>query len=87
MKASEETQYAPQANRPKYWSEIDLEEKCRRLREEVKRLRRELYETAKVVLNLSQHKHADSEIVIPLNNPGGGLDDRRRVTEGDDVYF
>jgi hypothetical protein len=74
-------------SRNKYWSEIDPEEKCKRLRQEVNRMQRTIREVAKVVYNLADHSHAQNgEVLIPIHKKDG-MDEERKVTAGDDCYF
>jgi hypothetical protein len=74
-------------SRAKYWSEIDTEGKCKRLRDQVKVLQKRQMEMAKVLLNLSKHSHDHAGLVmIPLNDQYGGSECRSEQT-GDDVYF
>ena len=74
-------------SREKYWSESDPEEKCRRLRDEVKRMQRQIQETAKVVANLSVHAHGpDGKVLIPLID-SSQWEKERPIQRGEDVYF
>lgn len=76
--------------REKYWSEIDAEEKCQRLRVEIKRQYRLIVEMMEILRKLSKHSHdaqgKPSVAIEPVyDGPGGpypGKDDR-----DEEVYF
>jgi hypothetical protein len=76
-------------SRQKYWSEIEVEEKTKRLRDELKRAQREVGELRGVVEALTNHTHKDGRVLTDLRF--GALRDfsqpRMRHDKGDDVYF
>lgn len=76
-------------SRNKYWSEVDPEEKCKRLREEVNRMQRTVREVAKVVDNLADHSHSQNgEVLIPIHKKGGMSEEAsNKIERGDDCYF
>ena len=73
------------AGRDKYWSELDTEEKCKRLREQVKTLQRHQREMAIMLRKPSDHSHDGGKVMVPLYDPCGG--EPIRQPTGDDVYF
>ena len=73
--------------RDTYWSEIDDKEKCKRLRERVKRLEHKIGLLERMVYALISHSHdaagvAVAEIVPSLPSESGGAS-----RTSDDVYF
>ncbi len=78
---------AMQCSRQKYWSEIDDQEKIRRLREEVKQLKRRFENIASIVDKLSDHDHADGKVVTPLHSRFGQAESDGSRGDGDEAYF
>lgn len=80
--------------RQKYWSELGIEEKIERIREQVWLLIHKVDNMNDVVSMLQQHTHQDGVMVIPMNAPiGGGMGRVGRARQvnrwekDDDVYF
>jgi len=76
------------ANRQKYWSEIDQDEKIKRLRAELKRYMRQLDDLHYDVRRLKEHRHSsDGAPAVPFERPGYEGRTIRHEKDGDDVYF
>lgn len=81
------------AARQAYWSEVPLDEKCERLRSEVKRLQRDMGRVLESIALLLVHDHnARGEIVATLDSIRtsgirGQEEARGRGPGKDDVYF
>ena len=75
--------------REKYWSEIDTDEKLKRLREHVKYLEKRIERMSKKIDKLEDHHHIYDKIVIPLRyNTSLSEVERRSIGPNpDDVYF
>lgn len=73
-------------SRNKYWSEVDTEEKCKRLREETKRMQRKFDMVMSSLSQLLSHEHGKKgNLLVGLNSTHG--EDQPRRTTGEDVYF
>lgn len=77
----------PKIGREKYWSESDLEEKCKRLRTEVKKLQYLLSEQSILVKKLMKHNHLGNDIVAIIERERKFEGSRGLKGFGDDVYF
>jgi len=76
------------AAREKFWSEVDADEKCRRLRKQVKRLETEITSLSKLIAGLLDHEHLNGRILQPLYGMGNGNTGfATNYNDKDDVYF
>ena len=76
--------------REKYWSELSIEEKIERTRNQVKSLQSQIGHLDQKIDQLLEHAHFDGKIVITLDRYGHGGDKeegRIRGSGKDDVYF
>jgi len=60
------------AKRPKYWSELDSDEKIEKMRKEIKNLQRQLdansRSTNDKLFCLERHSHSDGKVVVDLQS-------------------
>ena len=75
--------------REKYWSELNADEKIKRMREQVRYLERRLEGMSRKIDNLGNHNHLEGKIVVPFNSYESTSEKagQTRNTNPDDVYF
>jgi len=76
--------------RMKYWGEIETEDKCERLRSQVKRQEKQIKRLMQFVQSMRNHSHSTTgEIVVPLRGNFGDGDEAEhpRQIENTEVYF
>lgn len=78
-----------QARREKYWSEIEPDEKCKRLRQIVKSLDARLGVLERQLHELQHHEHSAQGLMAPIHCGPVDQPERsgRHKGPGDDVYF
>ena len=75
--------------REKYWSEIGIEDKVKRMRDIVKNMQNEIHQLRTRIYDLSEHSHSEGKIVIPMNKNDGCPQGYfpHSSTNDDEVFF
>lgn len=60
-----------EGNEDRYWSELDIDGKCERLRQQVKNQQMTIDRLNESVRKLEVHLHHDGIVVIPFDAPFG----------------
>lgn len=83
-----ESEQCEKASRQAWWSEIDSDEKIKRLREKIKRLDESMSGVRRQIFRLNKHIHgADGELLQRMLTQNDDEGPYLRDKGGDDIYF